>query len=72
MDILLIVLWVVGVIGLLLVGIDIGRKLNLTGDFIVNEDDPTKDIYKVVLIDSKIDELSKKKYIVFRVRTTRK
>lgn len=72
MDILLIVLWVVGVIGLVLVGIDIGRKLNLTGDFIVNEDDPTKDIYKVVLIDSKIDELSKKKYIVFRVRTTRK
>ena len=72
MDILLIVLWVVGVIGLLLVGIDICRKLNLTGDFIVNEDDPTKDIYKVVLIDSKIDELSKKKYIVFRVRTTRK
>ena len=72
MDILLIVLWVVGVIGLVLVGIGIGRKLNLTGDFIVNEDDPTKDIYKVVLIDSKIDELSKKKYIVFRVRTTRK
>lgn len=72
MDILLIVSWVVGVIGLVLVGIDIGRKLNLTGDFIVNEDDPTKDIYKVVLIDSKIDELSKKKYIVFRVRTTRK
>ena len=72
MDILLIVSYVVGVIGLVLVGIDIGRKLNLTGDFIVNEDDPTKDIYKVVLIDSKIDELSKKKYIVFRVRTTRK
>lgn len=72
MDILLIVSCVVGVIGLVLVGIDIGRKLNLTGDFIVNEDDPTKDIYKVVLIDSKIDELSKKKYIVFRVRTTRK
>lgn len=72
MDILLIVSCVVGVIGLVLLGIDIGRKLNLTGDFIVNEDDPTKDIYKVVLIDSKIDELSKKKYIVFRVRTTRK
>lgn len=72
MDILLIVSCVVGVIGLVLLGIDIGRKLNLTGDFIVNEDDPAKDIYKVVLIDSKIDELSKKKYIVFRVRTTRK
>ena len=71
MDILLIVSCVVGVIGgLVLAGIDI--KLNLTGDFIVNEDDPTKDIYKMVLIDSKIDELSKKKYIVFRVRTTRK
>lgn len=40
----------------------------ISGTFLIDDKDPTKDIFRIELIDKKIDKLPKQKYMVLEVK----
>lgn len=65
---MMLLIYSVGVmVGLLITHLN--NRGRLSGRFLIDTTDPTKDIFRIELYDSKIDSIPKRKYILLRTES---